>query len=60
MHLVRGPFMIGRTPGGYSWIARVHLERVVPDLVVHTAHRLAELTLIEELLPGRTQTRRVS
>ncbi|HEY0582026.1 MAG TPA: bacterial transcriptional activator domain-containing protein, partial [Chloroflexota bacterium] len=45
MHLVRGPFMSGRTPGAYSWIARVHLERVVPDLVVQTAHRLAELTL---------------
>jgi hypothetical protein len=45
MHLVRGPFMSGRAPGAYSWIARVHLERVVPDLVVQTAHRLAELTL---------------
>ena len=37
--------MTGRAPGAYSWIARVHLERVVPHLVVQTAHRLAELTL---------------
>ncbi|GAA0608730.1 LysM peptidoglycan-binding domain-containing protein [Kribbella sandramycini] len=45
LHLVRGPFLSGRPRGGYSWIARVHLERVVPDLVVDTAHRLFELTL---------------
>ncbi|MEU0093632.1 hypothetical protein [Kribbella sp. NPDC006257] len=45
LHLVRGPFLSGRPRGGYSWIARVHLERVVPDLVVDTAHRLAQLTL---------------
>ncbi|WP_405055955.1 LysM peptidoglycan-binding domain-containing protein [Kribbella sp. NBC_01505] len=45
LHLVRGPFLSGRPRGGYSWIARVHLERVVPDLVVDTAHRLSQLTL---------------
>ncbi|GAA1660637.1 BTAD domain-containing putative transcriptional regulator [Kribbella alba] len=45
LHLVRGPFLSGRPRGGYSWIARVHLERMVPDLVVDTAHRLAQLTL---------------
>jgi hypothetical protein len=45
MHLVRGPFLSGRAPGAYSWIARVHLERAVPDLVGQAAHRLAELSL---------------
>lgn len=45
MHLVRGPFLSNRSPGAYSWLARVHLERVVPDLVIHAAHRLAELSL---------------
>jgi hypothetical protein len=45
MHLVRGPFLGGRAPGAYSWIARVHLERVVPDLVAQAAHRLAELSI---------------
>jgi len=45
MHLVRGPFLSNRSPGAYSWLARVHLERVIPDLVIHAAHRLAELSL---------------
>lgn len=45
MHLVRGQFLSNRAPGAYSWLARVHLERVVPDLVIHAAHRLAELSL---------------
>ncbi|GAA1559802.1 hypothetical protein GCM10009804_15770 [Kribbella hippodromi] len=45
MHLVRGQFLSGRVPGTYSWLARVHLERLVPDLVVHAAHRLAELSI---------------
>ncbi|NEA31503.1 BTAD domain-containing putative transcriptional regulator [Streptomyces sp. SID13031] len=44
LHLVRGPFLSGRTRGSYSWIARVHLERLVPDLVVDAAHRLWELS----------------
>lgn len=44
LHLVRGPFLSGRPRGSYSWIARVHLERLVPDLVVDAAHRLWELT----------------
>lgn len=44
LHLVRGPFLSGRPRGSYSWIARVHLERMVPDLVVDAAHRLWELT----------------
>jgi hypothetical protein len=45
LHLVRGPFLSGRPRGGYSWIARVHLERTVPDLVIDAAHRLSELNL---------------
>jgi hypothetical protein len=45
LHLVRGPFLSGRPRGSYSWIARVHLERLVPDLVVDAAHRLWELTV---------------
>ncbi|TDD58285.1 hypothetical protein E1263_19925 [Kribbella antibiotica] len=45
LHLVRGAFLSGRPRGGYSWIARVHLERIVPDLVVDTAHRLSQLAL---------------
>ncbi|GAB3947747.1 hypothetical protein GCM10029976_077580 [Kribbella albertanoniae] len=45
MHLVRGPFLGDRAPGSCSWLARVHLERVVPDLVVNASHRLAELSL---------------
>lgn len=45
MHLIRGQFLSGRAPGAYSWIARVHLERVIPDLVAQAAHRLAELSL---------------
>lgn len=45
MHLIRGQFLSGRAPGAYSWIARVHLERVIPDLVTQAAHRLAELSL---------------
>jgi hypothetical protein len=57
MHLVRGPFMSGTLPGAYSWIARVHLERVVPDLVVQTSHRLAELTLATTIPPGRREQR---
>ncbi|WP_432887893.1 BTAD domain-containing putative transcriptional regulator [Kribbella sp. CA-245084] len=45
MHLVRGSFLSNRNAATYSWLARVHLERVVPDLVIHAAHRLAELSL---------------
>jgi hypothetical protein len=45
MHMVRGTFLNGRAPGAYSWIARIHLERTVPDLVCQAAHRLAELSL---------------
>ena len=45
LQLVRGPFLSGRPRGGYSWIARVHLERLVPDVVVDASHRLWELTM---------------
>ncbi|MDX2973707.1 BTAD domain-containing putative transcriptional regulator [Kribbella solani] len=45
MHLVRGQFLSDRVPGTYSWLARVHLERLIPDLVIHAAHRLAELSI---------------
>ncbi|MFG1627297.1 BTAD domain-containing putative transcriptional regulator [Kribbella sp. NPDC049227] len=45
LHLVRGAFLSGRPRGGYSWIARVHLERLVPDVVVDASHRLWELAM---------------
>jgi len=45
LHLIRGTFLSGRPRGGYSWIARVHLERLVPDVVVDASHRLWELAM---------------
>lgn len=58
MHLVRGAFLSNRSPGAYSWLARVHLERVVPDLVIHAAHRLAELSLGDDDPTGAAKAAR--
>jgi hypothetical protein len=58
MHLVRGPFLSDRAPGSCSWLARVHLERVVPDLVVSAAHRLAELSLGDDDPAGASKAAR--
>jgi hypothetical protein len=58
MHLVRGAFLGDRAPGSCSWLARVHLERVVPDLVVNAAHRLAELSLGDDDPAGASNAAR--
>lgn len=48
LHLVRGEFLLGRPQSAYAWLARVHLERVVPAMVEDAAHRLAELAFSDD------------
>jgi len=43
LRLVRGAPFADITPGRYSWLARVRLEREIRTLVVDAAHRLAVL-----------------
>ena len=43
LQLVRGELLEDRPTGRYSWLPRTRLETVVVEVVVDTAHRLAEL-----------------
>jgi hypothetical protein len=54
LRLAGGPLLAGRTPGRYSWLARVRLERAAHDLLVDAAHRLVVLSRHDDD-PGAAQ-----
>lgn len=44
LQLVRGPLLDGVPARRYSWVPRTHVRRMAHDLVIDTAHRLAEIS----------------
>ena len=48
LRLVRGEVLAHRPSGRYSWVPRTRLEHRCVDVVVDTAHRLAELTVDDD------------
>src|SRR5699024_7119213 len=45
LRVARGPVLVDRVQGRYSWIARARLERQATAALVDAAHRLSVLTL---------------